>query len=83
MENVNKGTIDKETKKELNKQIELGCSTNQEFARTELNFLCEMFSLLQKLNENLTTLSRLYTMANSKKILEFMKPAAEVDEKSC
>ena len=51
MAKINKGYIDEEARKELNKQVLKGTETAKEMNRTELNFLCEIFSMLKKLNE--------------------------------
>lgn len=80
MAEINKGYIDEEAREELNKQVLKGTETAKEMNRTELNFLCEIFSMLKKLNEELATFNRLYTMANAKPIKDFSAAATYVNK---
>lgn len=80
MADINKGYIDEEARAELNKQVLKGTETAKEMNRTELNFLCEIFSMLKKLNEELATFNRLYTMANAKPIKDFAAAATYVNK---
>ena len=73
MAEINKGYIDEEARKELNKQVLKGTETVKEMNRTELNFLCEIFSMLKKFN-------RLYTMTNAKPIKDFAAAATYVNK---
>ena len=80
MAEINKGYIDEEARKELNKQVLKGTETAKEMNRTELNFYCEIFSMLKKLNEELATFNRQYTMANAKPIKDFAAAATYVNK---
>lgn len=80
MSEINKGYIDEEAKAELNKQVLKGTETVKEMNRTELNFLCEIFSMLKKLNEELATFNRLFIMANAKPIRDFAAAATFVNK---
>ena len=80
MAEINKGYIDEEAREELNKQVLKGTETAKEMNRTELNFLCEIFSMLKKLNEERATLNRRYTMANEKPIKDFAAAATYVNK---
>ena len=80
MAEINKGYIDEEARQELNKQVLKGTETAKEMNRTELNFLCEIFSMLKKLNEELSTSNPLYTMTNAKPIKDFAAAATYVNK---
>lgn len=66
--------IDKNAQEELNKkQVELGISDEKEMRRTELNFYCEFYSTLVKLNEKLEEVNTLISEIGAERIGDYLK----------
>jgi predicted transcriptional regulator len=78
----NQGQIDKEVLDKINEEKVLkSYQTQEEFNRTELNFYCEFYSLLKKLNSQLDGLLNAITTLGSDKISAFFKEISANVEK--
>lgn len=70
--------IDKNAQEELNrKQVELGISDEKEMRRTELNFYCEYYSTLVKLNDKLESIASLISEIGAERIGDYLKKLSE------
>lgn len=78
----NQGQIDKEVLDKINEEKVLkSYKTQEEFNRTELNFYCEFYSQLKKLNSQLDGLLNAITTLGSDKISAFFKEISANVEK--
>lgn len=81
-EEKKQGQPDAEAIEEMNRQkIELAISDEKEMNRTELNFYLELFSLIERLEKSIVTLSNTITTVGYDKLTAYFKELSEEVEK--
>ncbi len=76
------GQIDQEALDAMSSElVDMSIADEKQMHRTELNFYCELYMLVKKLNQHLDDFTNVISIAGQEKLYEFFKKTSENTQK--